>query len=125
MLVGAGSDTGLVLHRVLVLTSFVCCGLVILAFTMFARDQLAGASKHQQNELAAGQPTTPGTVPAATTHGQPRRFIDGAARDLTSPFRSIVQSSNPWVLHAMPTTLALLVYGLGLGYLARYSRGMS
>jgi hypothetical protein len=125
MLVGVHADACGVLHRVLVLTAFVCCGLVILSFALFARDQMAGASKHQQNELAAGAPTTPGTVPPATHHAQPRRFVDGAAHDLTSPFTSIVHSNSQWVLRAVPMLFALLVYGFGLGFLARYSRGMS
>jgi hypothetical protein len=93
---------------------------------MFARDQIAGASVHQQNEIAVGAPHTPSTAVTASTgkHAQPRRFIDGAARALTSPFRSIVQTDSQWVLHAIPTIFALLVYGVGLGYLARFSRGI-
>jgi hypothetical protein len=114
-----------VIHRVLVLTAFVCCGLVIASFALFARDQLAGASQHQQNELVSAASAS--LAPAPTNHvpGQPKRFIDGAARVLTSPFRSIVQSDSQWVLHGVPTIFALLVYGVGLGYLARFSRGMS
>jgi hypothetical protein len=80
----------------------VCCALVSVSFLMFARDQVSGAFKHQQSE-----------------------FIDQAASALTSPFHSIVQRGSQWVLHGIPTVLALLVYGVGLGYLARYSRGMS
>ncbi len=89
---------------------------------MFARDQLAGASNHQQNELLAGSAAT--SAPAAH-HAQPRRFIDGAASALTSPFRSIVQSDSQWAVHGIETLLALIAYGLGLGYLARFSRGLS
>jgi hypothetical protein len=114
-----------VIHRVLVLTAYICCGLVIASFTLFARDQLAGASKHQQNEIVAGAQTTAGTVPEATHHGQPRAFIDGAANALTAPFRSLVSSHSQWVLHIVPLVLALLVYGVALGYLARYSSGYS
>jgi hypothetical protein len=114
-----------VFHRVLVLTACLCCGLVSVSFALFARDQLAGASKHQQSELVANQPITPGVTPIHHGRAQPRRFIDGAARALTSPFRSIVRSDNAWVLHAIPTFFALLIYGVGLGYLARYSSGQS
>jgi hypothetical protein len=114
-----------VIHRVLVLAAFMCCGIVIVSFTLFARDQLAGASKHQQNELVSAAPASPPPAVANRSPGQPRRFIDGAARALTSPFRSIVQSDSQWVLHGVPTIFALLVYGVGLGYLARFSRGMS
>jgi hypothetical protein len=98
------------IHRGLVLIAIGCSVLVAASFALFARDQLAGASKHQQNQLAAG-PTTapyvPGVVPPATHHAQPRRFIDSG-----------------WVTHGLPTFFALLVYGVGLGYLARYSRGL-
>jgi hypothetical protein len=113
-----------VIHRVLVLTSFACCALVTLSFTMFARDQLAGASEHQQQEIVAGSPPAPRAVPVHTAHGQPRRFIDAAAHALTSPFDSVVLSNSAWVSRGVPALLALVVYGLGLGYLARYSAGM-
>jgi len=114
-----------VIHRVLVLTAYMCCGLVIASFSLFARDQLAGASKHQQSEIIAGAQTTAVSIPEATHHGQPRAFIDGAARVLTSPFRSLVSSHSQWVMHIVPSLLALLFYGVGLGYLARYSSGYS
>jgi len=98
--------------------------LLVASFALFARDQLAGASKHQQNELAVGAITSPGLVPPKTQHAQPRRFIDGAAHTLTSPFSSIVQSTSPWVTRGLPTIFALLIYGVGIGYLARYSSGL-
>lgn len=113
------------IHRVLVLVSVVCCALVSVSFLMFARDQVSGASKHQQNEIIASTPTTAAPVPVHHSHSQPREFIDQAASALTSPFHSLVQSDSQWVLHGIPTVLALLVYGVGLGFLARYSRGMS
>ncbi len=112
------------IHRALVVTAFVCCGLVAASFALFARDQLAGASQHQQSELASSAPTTPGVNPIHHSGSQPRRFIDGADRALTAPFRSIVQSDNQWVLHTLPTIFAFIVYGVGLGYLARYSNGL-
>src|SRR5438270_4241544 len=115
---------GTVLHRGLVLTAFVCCALVSLSFVMFARDQLAGASEHQQSQLVAGTPTTPGTVASSKQHGQPRRFIDGAAHALTSPFRSVFSTDSQWALNIFATVCALLLYGVGLGYLARFARGL-
>jgi hypothetical protein len=115
------ADTDSVLHRALVLAAFVCCGLVLVSFTLFARDQLAGASAHQQNSLVSGS----AKAPPAQHRGQPRRFIDGAAHDLISPFSAIVGSNNDWVTRGVPSIFALLVYGVGLGYLARFSSGMS
>jgi hypothetical protein len=119
------ADPVRVVNRLLVYTSFACCMLVIVSFSMFARDQLAGASTHQQNELAAG-PASTATSGTAAGHGhhQPRRFIDAAAKALTAPFASIISTHSEWVLHIFPAICALLVYGLGLGFLARFSRGL-
>jgi hypothetical protein len=125
MLDAPTADTRSVISRSIKLVSFVCCALVVLSFAMFARDQTAGASAHQQTELVSGNGLMPAPVSQSKPHGQPRRFIDGAAKDLTSPFDAVVRSSNVWVQHGLPAFFALLVYGLGLGYLARYSSGLS
>jgi hypothetical protein len=117
------ADSAGVLPRAIATLSTVCCVLVLASFALFARDQMAGASKHQQTaELPDAAAIAP--KPAAV-HAQPRRFIDGAASTLTSPFHSVIQSDNAWVDHGIPTVLALAVYGLGLGYLARFSRGFA
>ncbi len=92
-----------------------------MSFAMFARDQVAGASEHQQSELVAGSSTTPASPAITHRHSQPRRFIDEAAKKLTSPFSAVVKSSNPWVDEGLPTVFALVAYGLGLGYLARFA----
>jgi hypothetical protein len=114
------------IHRGLVLIALVTSGLVLISFVLFARDQVAGASVHQQQEIAAGSPHVPGVAPPGAHHAQPRRFIDGAAHALTSPFRALISStSSQWVLRGVSTVLALLVYGVGLGYLARFSRGFA
>jgi hypothetical protein len=121
MLIAPEVDTGSVISRVLRLTAFACCALIVASFAMFARDQTAGASEHQQTALVAGaHPTTVSSGPAKP-HAQPRRFIDNAAKVLTAPFDAIVQSSNLWVKHGLPALFAVLVYGFGLGYLARFS----
>ncbi|MBV9310036.1 MAG: hypothetical protein JOZ73_04350 [Solirubrobacterales bacterium] len=98
--------------------------LLLASFVLFAHDQLAGASKHQQNEIVGAAQASSQPTPARTA-GQPRRFIDSAAKTLTSPFSSMVQSDSPWVTKGLPTLIALIVYGLGIGYLARYARGLA
>ena len=125
MLVAPAADDQSVVHRALVTCAFACCVLVLASFGLFARDQVSGASKHQVAEIASGAPTSPGVTPTASHHAQPRRFIDGAARALSSPFHSLIQSNSQWVQRGFATICALLVYGLGLGYLARYSRGLT
>jgi len=114
-------ETATVISRTIRLASLVCCALVVMSFAMFARDQMAGASEHQQTELVAG--TNPDAAPVAITHrhSQPRRFIDSAAKTLTSPFSAVVKSNNAWVDEGLPAVFALLAYGVGLGYLARFA----
>ena len=114
-----------VINRLLTYMSIACCALVVASFGLFARDQMAGASEHQQTELAAGVPSTAaGGSSSAHTERQPRRFIDRAASALEAPFKSIASSHSEWLKHIVPAVLALLVYGLGLGFLARFSRGL-
>lgn len=122
MLEPTTADTSRVTHRLLVWAAFVCCALVLASFAMFVHDAAAAGSQHQQSELVGA---TTGAVPTTVHHSQPRRFIDGAASELTSPFRSLVHSSNAWVTHGVPTVFGLLLYGVGLGFLARFSRGYS
>ena len=106
--------------------SFVCCALVVASFALFAFGSASGASKTQVAELNSSTP--PGTRVAppvsSTAHvtNQPRRFIDGAAHALTSPFRSFIHSTSVWAVEIASTLLALVAYGLGLGYLARWAR---
>ncbi len=121
MLMAPAAEARSVISRFLRLISLVCCGLIVMSFAMFARDQMAGASEHQQSELVAGSSTTPAPAAIIHHHSQPRRFIDNAAKTLTSPFSAVVKSSNPWVDQGLPTVLALLAYGIGLAYLARFA----
>ena len=91
---------------------------MVASFALFALGQASGASKAQVAALNSQ------TVARHSTHapGQPRRFIDGAARALTSPFRSFVHTRSEWGIEIAGTLFALIVYGLGLGYLARWAR---
>jgi hypothetical protein len=114
------ADPERVLRGALRFTSFLCCALVLASFAVFTNDQLADASAHQQSEIASGATVTPSTTVA---HGQPWRFVDDAASRLTAPFDSIVPTHNVWVSHGTTLLFALLVYGLGLGWVARFSSG--
>jgi hypothetical protein len=109
----------------LVLVSFVCCALVIASFAMFARDQLSGASKHQVAQIASGAPTNPGVTSASAHHGAVGHFIDDASNALTSPFRGVFRSTSEWADRIFALVCAFVVYGIGLGYLARYARGVA
>lgn len=108
-------------HRLLVSVSFVCCVLIIASFAFFAVDQVSGASNQQVAQIAGGSPTPPSK---AVHHSALRRFVDGAAKDLTYPFHSFAQSSSDWGNQLLLLVLGLAVYGVGLGYLARFSSGL-
>lgn len=96
---------------------------MVASFAMFAIDQMAGASKHQQNEIVSSATVQP--IPTESTHhAQPRQFIDDVAHTLTSPFSSVVSSDSQWVLRGVPAIIAVIVYGVGLGYAARFTRGL-
>jgi hypothetical protein len=125
MLTVRAADADRVIHRAIVSVALVCCGLVLASFVMFARDQIAGASKQQANAVSASAATQPVAAGKRKQAAQPGRFIKAAASKLTSPFNSIIHSNSAWVERGVPTVLALLLYGFGLGYLARYSRGFS
>jgi hypothetical protein len=114
--------------RLLRLASFAICLIVIASFVVFAVDQTKGASTHQQEVLVSGAPAaSSGTTSqhAATGTGPAHengvhKAIDEASNQLTSPFAGIVSgSSSEWATRGSKLLLALLVYGFGLGYLAR------
>ena len=93
--------------------------IVATGFLLFAVDELSGASARQQSAIAqADEPAR--TAPAS--HTGLRGAIDQADQQLLKPFTGIVPSSSAWVERGIPTLLALLVYGMGLGFLARYVR---
>ena len=107
--------------RTLHYASIACCCFVIASFGLFALDQVGGASSKQAAQIAPSAPIV--TAPPSSRHGQPRVFIDGVARKLESPFDGAVASSDGWVNHGIPALLALLVYGGGLGFAARWASG--
>ena len=109
------------LAKVIRLVSVAICLIVILAFIVFAVNQTKSASAHQREEL--------GESPAAIHKGQNanressiHKDLDEASAELTSPFSGIVSSSSEWADHSVRLVLALLVYGFGLGYVARVLR---
>ncbi len=99
---------------------------MIASFTIFVVNQTSTASTHQQEELG-GTPTTttvtPGSPPPKT---QPphkstvHKTIDEASDALTSPFSGITSGfSSQWAIRGIKLLLALVLYGFGLGFLAR------
>jgi hypothetical protein len=125
MLAGQLGDQPTMIRRGLVICAYACCALVITSFALFARDQISGASKHQVAEIAAGTPTRDATPVSESHHTGVRGVIDSAAHTLTAPFRSVIPPASQWAREIFATLCGLILYGVGLGFLARYSRGLS
>lgn len=105
------------------LASFVLCLIVLASFALFAINQTSDASAHQQDELN-GQTTTAGSTSSAPrAKSTARKAIDEASEAITSPFSAATDAtSSQWLIHGIDLLLALLVYGFGLGFLARVIR---
>jgi len=102
------------------IASVVICLIVSASFLVFVVNQTSSASTRQQNELnegSASEPAASGTKHESTLH----RTLDEASDALTSPFAGVVAGSqSQWTIHIVRTVLALLVYGFGLAFLARF-----
>ena len=105
--------------------SLAVCLVVLLSFLYFATGQGHVGTAHETTLLGSANATaqtttvsTSSTVQANSLHGR----IDSASDTLTSPFRSVVNSGNQWVVEGVETLLALLIYGVGVAMLIRYVR---
>jgi hypothetical protein len=117
------------LGSLLRLAAISICLVTTASFGLYAINQTDSASAHQTESLATG-----GAVPSAGTSGSQvqtsethttgvRGVIDEFAKALTSPFDSATESSNSeWVKRGVGLLIALLVYGFGLGFIARFIR---
>ena len=115
------------LERVLRIAAILVSVVIVLSFGLFAIDELNGASSRNEARLAQDLEANP--PPAAERqrekdHGAVREAIDDANDVIVSPFEGIVSSSDSrWAQRGVPALLALLVFGLGLGFLARFMHG--
>jgi hypothetical protein len=112
------------------LAAIVTSGIVLLGFAAFAAEEMDRGSKSQQNAIAdeLGTARTAIVEPNPTPeveearerrHSTLREAIDDANDVLLAPFSRLIDSNNAWAERGLPALLALLVYGLGLGTLAR------
>jgi len=91
-----------------------------VGFVLFALDELDSASDRQRSVLT--DPDRTQERIRETEHSRARELVDDANDVLLKPFADVVRSGDPWVVRGVPTLLGLLVYGVGLGFLARYVR---
>jgi hypothetical protein len=111
------------------LAAIVMSILVLLGFAFFAADEMDKGSKTQQ--IAVEETGTPAASEVVTVAPTPddekareehnsgaREAVDDVNDVLLAPFVDLIDSDNAWVNHAVPALLALLLYGVGLGFLA-------
>ena len=101
---------------------------VVVSFGLFAIDETRDASDTTRTEIAASgpnaEPPETAVVENTSEHSQVRRAIDDVNEEITSPFAGLVDDSQTvWVQRGVPALLALLCFGVGLGFLARYTQG--
>ncbi len=102
------------------LASRLACLIVVAWFVVFAVGQSKVAANHQVAELAGTSQQAPARPPAKQSGA--RKTLDTVARTLTSPFAGLTSGRSAWFVHVVDMLLALLVYGLGLGFLIRLVR---
>jgi hypothetical protein len=119
-----------VIERALRFIAVVCSLLVIVGWGWFAIDETSAASEQSQAEIA-GQTASRTASPdpeqeqdRENANSKAREFVDDANDVLLRPFSAIAEdSSSTWVRRTVPALLALLVYGFGIGILARVAAG--
>jgi hypothetical protein len=119
-----------VLERILRTAAIGASAIVLVSFTLFALDETRDAAQ-QSAAAVAGLEATRSADPSPNeerarerAHSRVRETIDDADDVLVAPFAPVVSSTeSSWVTRGVPTLLAVLVYGFGLGFLARFARG--
>jgi hypothetical protein len=119
-----------VIERALRFAAVVCSLLVIAGWGWFAIDEAGAASANTQAEIAGQQAArTASPDPDAErdrekVNSSLHEKVDDANDVLLKPFASVVEDSgSKWVRRSVPALLALIVYGFGLGILARVAAG--
>lgn len=99
------------------LASIAICLVAIASFTLFVVNQSSSASAHQQNEVKSESAAGP------HKEGSLHKSIDNVSNAVTSPFSGITAGwSSQWLIRGVNLLLVLVIYGFGLGFLARLIR---
>jgi hypothetical protein len=119
-----------VIERALRFAAVLCSLLVVAGWGWFAIDETSAASKNTQAEIAGQQaartasPDPDQERDREQVNSRVHEWVDDANDVLLRPFSSIADgSSSKWVRRSVPALLALIVYGFGLGLLARVAAG--
>ena len=97
---------------------------IAIGFTLFALEDIGRASEQSEHRVAgysAASPSPAGERERERRHGQPREIVDDVNDVLLSPFAGVTaDATSRWARRGVPALLGLLVYGFGLGYVARF-----
>jgi hypothetical protein len=110
------------LARLLRVVTIGICLVTIASFGLYAINQTDSASTHQQQSIATGGAEQAAVQTSEKNATGVRGVIDEVSETLTSPFDGAANSSSEWVKRGANVALAWLVYGFGLGFLARFAR---
>jgi hypothetical protein len=98
--------------------------IIAIGFTLFALEDIGRASEQSEHRVAgftAANPSPAGERERERRHSDVREAIDDVNDVLLSPFAGITANeTSRWARRGVPAMLGLLVYGFGLGYLARW-----
>lgn len=107
-----------------------CSLLVIVGWGWFAFDEADTASANTQAQIA-GQEASRTVSPDPDQEREREKvnstvheYVDDANDVLLKPFAALsANSGSKWTRRSVPALLALIVYGFGLGLLARVAAG--
>ena len=112
--------------------SYAACALVTLSFALFVIDESRAASNDSAAQIAgdhaarAADPSPAQERARERVHSRSRELVDDANDVLVTPVAwAVPAGASPWVARGLPWLLALVLYGFGLGFLSRFSRGSS
>ncbi len=103
---------------------------VVAGWALFAIDEARSASDRTITEIEGRRaarspdPSTEQERARERAHSGAREVVDDANDVLLSPFAPVFEeASGRWLRRTGPAALALLIYGLGGGFLARFAAG--
>ena len=105
----------------------IALSLVVAAgFVLFALEDIDRASADSRSRIAGYEATNPSAASERERerrHGGVREAIDDANDVLLAPFAGVSDGAESrWARRGVPTLLGLLTYGVGLGFLARFTK---
>jgi len=118
-----------VLEGPLRILAIVLSGVVLLGWLLFAVNEAGEASRQTAAEVAGrtasarADPSPEQERAREASNGTVREAIDDVNDVVLSPFADVgAGSESRWVRRTLPAVLAFVVYGLGLGFLARFAQ---